>query len=93
MKAVFLMGESDDLGDCRGSGLGSFVLGYAGSFGALPFLESADGRSSKLKANLLAIDNKGLLLKVWLPDLAGLLLGKRNIVSELLSLAGNVACV
>ena len=70
-------------------------LGFGGAQGllALPFLEGADGGSRKLEANLLAIDNNGLLLKIGLPDLAGLLLGKRYVITELLSLAGDVACV
>jgi len=73
--------------------------GFGGQFGgalnllALPLLESSNSRSSKLEANLLATDEDGLLLKVWLPDFAGLLLGKRYVITELLPLACDVACV
>jgi hypothetical protein len=77
----------------RGGGFGAGGLGGALNLLALPFLESSNSRSSKLEANLLATDEDGLLLKIWLPDFAGLLLRKRYVITELLSLACDVACV
>ena len=76
-----------------GWGFGLSGFGGLGYFFAFPFLESADGGGGKLKLNLLATNHDGLLLKVWLPDLAGLLLRERYIVTELLAFDCNVACV
>ena len=77
----------------RGGGFGADGLGGAQGLLALPFLEGSNGRGSQFEANLLATDYDGLLLKVGFPDLAGLLLGKRYVITELLSLACDVACV
>jgi len=87
------MGLSRGFGGLSLGGLGGFSFGGFGSLFALPLLKSADGGSSELEAHFLTANHDGLGLEVGLPDLAGLLLGKRNVVAELFSFSGNVAGV
>lgn len=43
-----------------------------------------------LEGYFFAINNKGLLLKVWFPDFFGVALRKADIVAKLFAFAGNV---
>lgn len=60
---------------------------------SFPLFECSNSGGSKLKTHLLAANGDGHGLKVRLPDFTSLLLRKRYAVAELLSFAGNVACV
>jgi hypothetical protein len=54
------------------------------------FLKGANGLCANLERNLLTIDNKGLGLKVWLPDFLSVTLRKAHVRTELLALAGDI---
>lgn len=53
------------------------------------FLEGTDGLGANLHADLFAIDNNGLVLKIWLPDFFGVALRETDVVSELLAFTGD----
>ena len=53
-------------------------------------LEGADTLGTYLKANFLAINDKGFYLQVWIPYLVGVALRKANVFTELLSFACDV---
>lgn len=52
------------------------------------FLERADSLSADLHADFFAVDDDGLVLEVWLPDLLGVALRKADIVAKLFAFAG-----
>jgi hypothetical protein len=51
------------------------------------FLKRTNGLGADFHRNLVAIDDYGLGLEVWLPDFLGVALGEADIVAELLALA------
>lgn len=54
------------------------------------FLEGAKGLGADLEFDLLAIDDDGFGLQVWLPNFLGVALRKADIVAVLLSFAGDI---
>ena len=59
-----------------------------GSFEEALFLEGADSLSAQFHLNFFAINNNGLLLKIWLPDFLGMALREADIAAVLLAFAG-----
>lgn len=74
------------------SSLGFFGGGAIDGDDAL-FFEGADCLSTETHGHLLAIDNQGLLLQVWLEHLLGVTLREANAVAELLALTSNITFV
>lgn len=48
--------------------------------------------SAQLELNLLAVNNHGLVLEVYIPDAVGVALRKANSLTELLLLSTKVTC-
>lgn len=65
-------------------GCGAWVLGYDAFF-----LEGTNGLRTNFHRHLLAIYDKRLGLKVWLPHLFSVALREANIAAELLALASD----
>jgi hypothetical protein len=65
------------------------LFGFGGADQTL-FLEGADGLSAELHFDLFAIDDDGLALKIWLPDLLGVALREADIVAVLLAFTGEI---
>lgn len=54
------------------------------------FLQGADSLGAELHLDLLAIDDDGLGLKIWLPDFLGMALREGHVVPVLLAFAGEI---
>jgi hypothetical protein len=52
------------------------------------FLEGTNGLGADFQADLLAVDNDGFGLEIWLPDFLGVALRKAHIVAKLLAFTG-----
>ena len=55
------------------------------------FLQGADGLGADLELHLLAVNNNGLGLEVWLPDFLGVALAKADIAAVLFAFTGEFA--
>lgn len=71
--------------------MGSFLLYQRlGCSDDALFLQGTDSLGTELHANFLAVDNQGLDLEIWLPNLLGVALREANVAAVLLALTGEI---